>query len=226
MAPQQPTTLAMDGLVHDLNNALQTILQAAELISCEDTDVQLVDIIRRSVQQAQLILGAAAVKPAPLLDVIHSAAQFVADYVVIHGGLLPVVVSIVDPPIWIARPEGIQRALVNLFLNSAQAAARERRPQVTLQASARLESGDVVLTIADDGPGIPQSLLGRIFTQRAVESTDHPGLGLRIVQAAVQDSGGTITGSNSESGGAVFTIRIPNSPAGKCPVANTHISDA
>ena len=67
------------------------------------------------------------------------------------------------------------------------------------------------IVIADDGPGIPEDMLGSIFdpfftTKGPGEGT---GLGLAIVAATVADLGGRIEASSSESGGATFSLWIP-----------------
>ena len=78
------------------------------------------------------------------------------------------------------------------------------------------EGGCVVLTVADNGPGIPEEDLPRVFERfyrvdkarsRAAGGT---GLGLSIVQDTVHKRGGTVTATNAPGGGAVFTVRWPD----------------
>lgn len=210
MGPQPPNSLAMDALVHDLNNVLQTILQAAELLCPDGGNASLVEVIRRNVEQARRILGSPKPgKPMSLRHMIDSAGQFVADYVAVHGGATPRLVSTVAEDLGAPEPASVQRALVNLFLNSAQAAARAGRRQVTVRADARVEGATLVLTLTDDGPGLPGPLLDHIFTPLSGESNEGMGTGLRIVETAVRYAGGTIMASNAGCGGAVFTIRLP-----------------
>ncbi len=81
-------------------------------------------------------------------------------------------------------------------------------------ASAR-EGDQVVVRVADEGPGIPQENLGRIFDRFFTYRPDHPpthrhtGLGLSIVKAIVEGYGGTVSAANREGGGAVFEVRLP-----------------
>ncbi|HSY49488.1 MAG TPA: ATP-binding protein [Thermoanaerobaculia bacterium] len=74
----------------------------------------------------------------------------------------------------------------------------------------------IVTTIADQGPGIPEANLPRVFDRfftHRPETTrprsSHTGLGLAIVKAIVEGYGGSITQSNREGGGAGFEIRLP-----------------
>ena len=82
-----------------------------------------------------------------------------------------------------------------------------------VQVSRRKCGGQVVLTVADRGPGIPEEDLPRIFERfyrvdkarsRAAGGT---GLGLSIVSDTVRRQGGTVEAANRPGGGAVFTVR-------------------
>ena len=84
-----------------------------------------------------------------------------------------------------------------------------------VQASLRKLHGQVVLSVADRGPGIPEADLPRIFERfyrvdkarsRAAGGT---GLGLSIVSDTVKRRGGTVEAANRPGGGAVFTVRWP-----------------
>jgi len=72
-----------------------------------------------------------------------------------------------------------------------------------------------VVRIADEGPGILDENLGRIFDRFFTYRPDHPpthrhtGLGLSIVKAIVEGYGGAVTAANRGGGGAVFEVRIP-----------------
>ena len=73
----------------------------------------------------------------------------------------------------------------------------------------------VVLTVADDGPGIPRSERSRIFEKfyrpdvLVSRRTEGSGLGLAIVRAVVQAHKGRVDVESEEGKGARFTIRIP-----------------
>jgi len=78
----------------------------------------------------------------------------------------------------------------------------------------------VVLAVADNGPGIPEEDLKRIFERfyrvdkarsRAAGGT---GLGLAIVSDTVKRHGGTVEAANRPAGGAEFTVRWPVAEGG------------
>jgi signal transduction histidine kinase len=93
---------------------------------------------------------------------------------------------------------GWERVFVNLFLNSAQAGAREIR--------IRAQGNEIV--VSDDGPGIALELLPTIFQPRVSTKSIISGLGLYVVQSIVEQNGGFVTAANGPNGGAVFTMSI------------------
>ena len=93
----------------------------------------------------------------------------------------------------------------------------------TVQVSLFREAGQVVLPVEDNGAGIPEEDLPRLFERfyrvdtarsRAAGGT---GLGLAIVSDTVERRGGTVTAANRPSGGAVFTVRWPWREGGTQP---------
>jgi len=104
----------------------------------------------------------------------------------------------------------MQQALSNLLLN----AVMHTPPGTVIFVQARAEGKNLVLRVADNGPGLPPDLLPRIFDKfvRAANApTGGSGLGLAIVKGFVEAQGGQITAENKLSGGAVFTIRLSQS---------------
>ena len=99
------------------------------------------------------------------------------------------------PPV-ACDPPHLQQAFLNVLINAEHAVAeggRARRIEIT--TAARKNGNQVVVTIRDDGPGIPADVLPRIFdpfftTKEVGQGT---GLGLAITYGIVHEHGGTIT---------------------------------
>lgn len=108
-------------------------------------------------------------------------------------------------------PEAVSRAVSNLVGNALRHAGPEGR---VLLAAAPSEGG-ILITVDDDGPGIPPAERGRIFDRftrldRARSSdTGGSGLGLAIVKALIEGEGGSVSCTDSPLGGARFTIWLP-----------------
>ena len=105
--------------------------------------------------------------------------------------------------------------LIQVFENILDNAASFSPAGGVVRVGVRAEGTMAVTRIEDEGPGIPEGHVGRIFdrffTYRpAVARRDrrHTGLGLSIVRAIVAGYGGTVTGANGEEGGAVFEVRL------------------
>lgn len=76
--------------------------------------------------------------------------------------------------------------------------------------------GEVVVSVQDEGPGIPEHhrerIFRRFFSYRPADDEaemPHTGLGLAIVKAIVEGYGGTVTAGSAPSGGARITVRLP-----------------
>jgi signal transduction histidine kinase len=103
-----------------------------------------------------------------------------------------------------ADREQLRRAFSNLAVNAAQAGAR------LLKIDARRENGFVVIDIADDGPGIPEQVRGRLF-QPFVTAGRHggTGLGLVIAREIVHAHGGELSLAETGALGTTFRIDLP-----------------
>jgi two-component system CitB family sensor kinase len=97
--------------------------------------------------------------------------------------------------------------LVNNAIDAAAQAAGEREVELTLVAA----ESDLMIRVRDSGPGVPQHMRDRIFTD-GVTTKESPagarrGLGLALVRQIVERRGGMI--SVGQDGGAVFTAMLP-----------------
>ncbi len=76
----------------------------------------------------------------------------------------------------------------------------------------RHENGAAMLSVEDDGPGIPNELLPYLFDRfvQGKDKTGSSGLGLAIVKTLVNLHGGTVSADNRAEGGARFTVTLPD----------------
>ena len=102
----------------------------------------------------------------------------------------------------------MRQALGNLLHNALVHTPAGTR----IVVSATLQSEDLVLTVADGGPGLAPDLLPHVFDKfrrGAGAPTGGSGLGLAIVRGFVEAQGGGISAGNRPEGGAEFVIRLP-----------------
>jgi signal transduction histidine kinase len=86
-----------------------------------------------------------------------------------------------------------------------------------VDVAVRREREAAILTVADQGPGIPPDDLGRVFDRfwrGPGQTSEGTGLGLSIAAAIVTRHAGRIGVANREGGGAAFTVELPLAPAG------------
>jgi PAS domain S-box-containing protein len=107
----------------------------------------------------------------------------------------------------------LQQVLLNLLLNACDAMAGDSSgdKQVTI-VTAESETGDVELSVADQGTGIAPHEMDRVF-QPFVTSKPHGlGLGLAICRSIVTAHGGRLWADNNEAGGATFHLVLSADP--------------
>jgi signal transduction histidine kinase len=106
---------------------------------------------------------------------------------------------------------GLPDELHRLALNLMENAIKHTPPGTHVSVEVAYSNGNVVLTVADDGPGIPDELRDRIFERFTRGDGDRGGsfgLGLSIVRAVAQSHHGTVTLAQSDSG-ARFVVTLP-----------------
>ena len=103
----------------------------------------------------------------------------------------------------------LKEVVLNVLENAIKYSPAGGRVYVTIQVDGR----HVVLSVSDNGPGIDENEIGRVFDRRfrgqANQSTPGSGLGLAIAKRIVEAHGGTITVRNRSVGGAEFIVRLP-----------------
>lgn len=109
----------------------------------------------------------------------------------------------------LADPIQIQQVLVNLVRNALDAMkdTEVSRKLVTIQTSRR--NGAVEITVADNGPGIPEELRGRLFEPFFSTKPEGMGMGLSISRSILEVHEGRIWVSPGRSGGAKFRFSLP-----------------
>ncbi|HEV2719526.1 MAG TPA: ATP-binding protein, partial [Thermoanaerobaculia bacterium] len=117
-----------------------------------------------------------------------------------------------DAPLTVdASEDRLIQVFENLLDNAASFSPAGGAVRVGVQA----EGWMAVIRIEDEGPGIPEAHMTRIFDRfftyrpaAARRDSRHTGLGLSIVRAIVAGYGGTVSGANGAQG-AVFEVRLP-----------------
>ena len=119
------------------------------------------------------------------------------------------------PAVW-ADPDKLRQVVANLLENAVRHG--EGRVTIAFEEVATPEDGErkgegslmIAMTVDDEGPGIPEAMLGRVFTRFwRGNRRGGTGLGLYIVKGIVEAHGGTITVGRAPGGGARFRFTMP-----------------
>ncbi len=104
----------------------------------------------------------------------------------------------------------LQRALLNLLLNALEAGEpRAEQPRRVVIGLRPAPKDHVILSVRDNGPGIPAELMDRIFNPFFTTKHRGTGLGLAIVHQIAETLGGSVWAANHGEGGAVFSLCLP-----------------
>ena len=203
--------LTHESLLHDLNNVFETITEAAELLKADKRWKPLAATLARSVTRGKRLLGAIPDTKPTLAAIVDDAIQSVTDYCT--TGRKPRMRFVAQLPADIRLPGAAkdwERVFANLFLNAAQVMSKPGRIDIAAQQA----DGALIITVLDNGPGIPAEILPRVFQSNVStknKSATRSGLGLHIVAAIVKKYSGRVVAENRErSSGAVFTISLPS----------------
>jgi two-component system NtrC family sensor kinase len=214
------------GVAHELNNPLATIagcaeslqgqLGAVERAMTESTDFRhYLGLIEEEAYRCKEITGSLLQfvrdpgshrEPTDLNSVVVKAVELLARQKRFTGSHVVTELDVALPPV--AVNEG-QLRQVCLGLASNALEAMEGRGTLTVRS--RVGPGSVEIELEDEGPGIPEENLARIF--HPFFTTKPPGqgtgLGLAIAQGIVTDHGGRIEVTSVVGRGSIFRVVLP-----------------
>jgi signal transduction histidine kinase len=202
-------TRLLAAISHDLRTPLTLLRLRAEVVeSAENRDRMLATIAEMDSMIGATLAYArdeAEAEPRRRNDVASLLASIVDD---MADAGLPVAMEPSPPVILECRPAALRRALSNLLDNAVKYGMRAH-------AAIRTMNGQVEIHIDDEGPGIPEQEIARVFQPfyRLEESrsrdTGGIGLGLAIAMSTVQAHGGELTLSNLPQAGLRARIVLP-----------------
>ena len=210
--PLAAIRLLTDSILQTENIDLETTREFVADIGSEAERLTRIteDLLRLTKLDSGVLEPVSAVNVLPVLEQVMRMMDLVAQ----EKGLELTYTAAEDCVVQATKDE-IHQVIYNLTDNALKYSAKG-----TVLISLKKSGGTVLLTVADQGPGIPEADLPRIFERfyrvdkarsRAAGGT---GLGLSIVSDTVKRRGGTVEAANRSEGGAVFTVRWPAAEGG------------
>jgi two-component system sensor histidine kinase PilS (NtrC family) len=213
------------GIAHEIRNPLASISGSIELLRqaplASDEDRTLMAIVYREIQRLNELVGdlLSYANPRPSQPVEFDLGVLVRETLQVSRADRAFaeveIAAVADEPLVVyADPAKLRQVVWNLVRNAADAAAaggkhvrvEARRVGEPGQAQA---PGPVVITIEDDGPGIPPDLLARIFDPFFTTKQKGTGLGLATCHAIVAEHGGQIDVETEVGKGTKVVVRLP-----------------
>jgi signal transduction histidine kinase len=216
---------------HELRSPLTSVQGFAELLMLDrdslspqqaetveiilDNCRHLVRLLNNLLDLARSDVGRLAIQPqptevAPLVeDVVRTMrAQTKAGHQSLTEDIPP------DLPLIDVDPDRIRQILVNLLTN-----AHEYSPEgASIAVAARAVGAEVEISVSDDGQGIPEDQVGRIFDRFTrgdaglTQRVGGTGLGLAISKSLAELHGGSIEVESTVGAGSTFRVRLPIAP--------------
>lgn len=144
------------------------------------------------------------VRRAEHLNDIVSETLGVVQYEINHHHIRPTVVLSPDNPQVLADRIQLQQVIINLVINACQAMGNLSRHQRQLHIKSRVSDEEVILEIADYGPGIDPQVLPSLFNPFFTTKTSGLGMGLSICRSIIDFHEGRIWAENTGNGASFF----------------------
>jgi two-component system NtrC family sensor kinase len=206
------------GVAHEINNPLAVILGYARLLRRKadgplEEDLQ---VIEDETLRAKLIVDGLrdlarpiTIEPEPV-DLTALCEEVVARLG--ETGLLEgVKVTIAGAGTVHGHPQKLRQVVLNLVKNAAEAAGPGGRVEVRVAAT----PGGARVEVRDTGVGLSVDVRRKLFEPFFTTKDTGTGLGLAVSQGIVRAHGGEIEAESLESGGARFTVRLPDAAPGR-----------
>ena len=213
------------GIAHEVKNPLAGILGYAQLTLRKlDKDSPFrknLNVIEKETRRCTEIISnllkfarqdQSTTEPTDVNEVVDAALTIV-DHQLSVNNVKILKEFAVDLPRFDANANQLQQVIMNFAINAQQAMGNKGGNLIVRTRSG--DSGEVIIEVEDDGPGIPEDIRAKIFdpfftTKPAGQGT---GLGLSVTYGIVRDHGGDIRIEDVESGGTRFVVTLPTETA-------------
>jgi signal transduction histidine kinase len=203
-------TQMLAAISHDLRAPLTRMRLRGEFIEDEEQQRKLfrdVDEMQSMITSAlEFFRDDARLEPATAFDVAELIQTIIDDY---RDQGVTVEFSGPGKRVYFGRPLGIKRVVTNLLENAIKYA---ESPQINLSQS----ETSIIIEVIDNGPGIPEALLEKIFEPffrleaSRNRNTGGVGLGLSAARAIVLEHGGELRLHRRREGGTLARASLPN----------------
>lgn len=221
---QETTRKLVRGLAHEIKNPLGGVRGAAQLLERELADAELKEYTRVIIDEADRLKALVDRMLGPNRqpeshDVnVHAVMEHVLRLVDAETGGRITFTRDYDPSLPHVRADEAQliQAMLNIVANAAQALEGRPNPRITVRTrivrqftiGTRLHRIVLQIDVVDNGPGIPEDMLERMYFPMISGRAEGTGLGLAITQTIIGQHGGIIE-CESRPGRTCFSVFLP-----------------
>jgi C4-dicarboxylate-specific signal transduction histidine kinase len=206
---------ALGMLMHDLRTPIKSIPMLTAMMREDGGDSELLDMIDKCGEQANEIFDDFLdfLKDAPLVLLPVSVDQLIIDCKQATNNIAKEknikFTSIEETNLTVSGDvTKLRRVIINLINNALDALSGHKVQNAIIDIQAKKVEKDIVITIKDNGPGIPIKIIDNLFEAFVTTGKSNgTGLGLAIVKQFIVAHYGSITVKNND--GAEFTITLP-----------------
>ncbi len=206
------------GIAHEIRNPLGIVSSSAQLLKNRlpelgEKESQLFDIVQEETTRLNNLITdfLAFSRPRPVnrqeIDLgalLRRSMEHIQPLAAPKKVLLQTTLPDTPFPVH-ADPEMLEQVVLNLLLNALEAVSEEGGIEVRL----RMEEERAVVEVQDDGVGISEENLSRIFNPFFTTREKGTGLGLANAHRIIEEHGGEITAASEPGRGATFTVKLP-----------------
>ena len=204
-------------ILHDFKNLLSVIDNYAKIILNTKEIAEAKDYVEKILTSSNLMIsmsqevlfyaqGEAKLnrKEWPLSDTFNTVIQLIDNHLKTNS--ITLTCNVPSSVNYAFDLDKISRAFYNLLINACEAVPK---PNGTIAIDVKCEGKMLNITISDNGSGIPQQILPRIFDPFVTTKSHGTGLGLAIVKNIVEAHGGSIEVQSHQGGGTRFIMSFP-----------------
>ncbi len=209
------------GVAHELNNPLASVIGFAQLLQrshFEPHQQHYLDrVARESVRCQKIVQNLLSFarqsqperKPVDVNQLVKASLE-ILDYQLRTSNIEATTDLDECLPLVTGDSHQLQQVFVNI-INNARQAVEAHRPNGWLRITTRVVDNSVHISFSDNGPGIDDANLAKVFTPffTTKEAGKGTGLGLSLCYGIIQEHGGTIRVSSKLAEGATFVVELP-----------------